>query len=52
MHIHNAAMIKNRSETGLVTKIEKSPSEEVNARRILFSIIGPRTSARTSGATG
>lgn len=44
-----AAMIKT-SDIGFITKMEKSPFEIVNARRILFSIIGPKTSANTSGA--
>ena len=46
------ATTKNVRDKGFDTKIEKSPLEIVNARRILFSIIGPSTSARTNGATG
>ena len=46
------ATTKNSNDKGFVIKIEKSPFEMVNARRILFSIIGPSTNASTNGATG
>ncbi len=48
----DTATIKNSNDNGFVMKIEKSPLEIVKARRILFSIIGPKTRASTRGATG